>query len=249
MNAPFFSIIVPCLNSSNSIHQAVTSIIQQTFIDFEILIIDGNSSDETINILKSFQDRRIRVFSESDGGIYDAMNKGLNLAHGEWLYFLGSDDYLLDKFVFEDIQKLLNGYRGNVLYGNVKVAGKTSWANDGDIYDGEFDFYKFYKKNICHQSIFYNRKFIKKYKIVFNLQYPISADWDFNFQCWQFTKFKYISRTIAVFHAGGISTRSDIVEPFHSERRKYLPLLIRLNERLKLFLSSFLNKIEILLLL
>lgn len=236
---PAFSIIIPCFNSAFSIGKAINSIIKQHFSDFEILIIDGVSGDDTVNVVNGFQDNRIKIYSEADLGIYDAMNKGLKLAKGQWLYFLGSDDYLYDKFVLADIFNFIVLNHCRVLYGDVKVSGKNGWAIDGEIYGGEFDFNKFYKNNICHQSIFYNREFIIKHQFNFDLRFPVSADWDFNFKCWQKTRFLYVSRIVAVFQAGGLSSNKDIVEPFHFERRKYLPLRVRLNERIKKLLTIF----------
>ncbi len=243
MNNPFFSIIIPSLNSSRTIRRSLDSIIHQNFLDFEILIIDGNSIDDTISVINSYNDFRIKLFSGFDRGIYDAMNKGLQWAQGNWLYFMGSDDYLHDEFVLSDIQKFITSSRNKVVYGNVKVHGETGWANHGELYGGEFEFRKFYKSNICHQSIFYNRGFILENSIKYNLRFPICADWDFNFQCWNQTKFEYTSRVIAVFQAGGISSRNDIFEPFLKERKKYLPYHYRLREVIKKFYRQWIINI------
>ena len=233
MNSPFFSIIIPCYNSAGTIREALASIMQQRFTDLEVLIMDGASKDETLSIIKAFGDTRIKIYSEPDKGIYDAMNKGTLRATGQWLYFLGSDDYLFDENVLSDMQSFIAASASEVVYGDVKVKGEALWARDGEVYGGEFDFYALYKSNICHQSIFYNRKFVLRNGFTYSLRYPVSADWDFNFRCWQKTKFTYVERIVAVFQAGGLSTIKDIKEPFHQERRKYLPLHVRITERLK----------------
>ena len=91
---PFISIIIPTFNAESTILKALESILQQTFKDFEILIIDGLSKDKTIEIVENLKDSRIKIHSDKDIGIYDAMNKGIHYAQGKWLYFIGSDDYL-----------------------------------------------------------------------------------------------------------------------------------------------------------
>ncbi len=232
MNVPFFSIIIPCFNSVGSIRQTMMSIIEQRCSDYEILIVDGASSDDTLAIVKSFQHPAITIISEPDLGTYDAMNKGIQKATGQWLYFLGSDDYLFDDQVLSDMQLVIAGVDSKVVYGDVKVKGDSLWAKDGTVYGGEFDFQMLYKNNICHQSIFYNKEFVLRHKISYNLRYPVSADWDFNFRCWQKTRFTFAERIVAVFQAGGISSQN-VTEPFHRERKKYLPWRVRMTERLK----------------
>jgi len=77
MNNPFFSIIIPCLNSSSTIKRALDSVLNQSFKDFEILIMDGLSEDDTVFKINEYKDERLKVHIEKDFGIYDAMNKGL----------------------------------------------------------------------------------------------------------------------------------------------------------------------------
>lgn len=98
-----FSIIIPTYNSSATLGQALNSIIEQSFKDFEILIMDGASSDKTVAIAQKINDPRISIYSEPDSGVYDAMNKGIARARGEWVYFLGSDDWLINNTVLDKI--------------------------------------------------------------------------------------------------------------------------------------------------
>lgn len=97
------SIIIPTYNSASVLPRALDSIICQTFTNWEVLIMDGISTDDTLKMAQSYNDSRIRIYSEPDNGIYDAMNKGINKANGEWLYFLGSDDCLFSKDVLSNI--------------------------------------------------------------------------------------------------------------------------------------------------
>src|SRR5688572_23331397 len=103
MDSPMFSIIIPTLNSEAHIRRSLESVLHQSFPNFEILIVDGLSVDQTLSIVQQENDARITTYSEKDHGIYDAMNKGITLAKGKWLYFLGSDDVLYDNNVFQDV--------------------------------------------------------------------------------------------------------------------------------------------------
>lgn len=206
MVCPFFSIIIPVYNSENTIHETLTSVLEQTFGNFEILVIDALSSDKTVNVLESVQDNRVRITSEPDEGIYDAMNKGIKASQGQWLYFIGSGDTLFDKEVLADVAgELQVRDDAELIYGDVKVNGDTGWARAGTLYDGEFDLKKLLERNICHQSIFYRRDVFNKVGN-YNLNYPVCSDYDLNLRCFSKQQCIYYQRTIAYFNAGGIST-------------------------------------------
>lgn len=202
-----FSIIVPTFNSEKTIGRCLYSILNQKFLDFQILILDNDSSDGTRNIVNSFSDSRINFLSESDFGVYDAMNKGLRMAKGQWLYFMGSDDFFYDLFVLENVYKEIKNTSLPVVYGNVKIIGESGWARDGEVYAGFFSKNRMLRKAICHQAIFYNREFLFQHNLLFNIKYFVSADWDFNLRCRRISKFKYMDLIIAFFESGGISSR------------------------------------------
>ena len=90
------SIIIATFNSSRTLAKALESVLEQNFNDWECIIVDGKSTDNTLDIIKEFElkDSRFSHVSEKDNGIYDAFNKGWKMAKGEWIYYLGSDDYL-----------------------------------------------------------------------------------------------------------------------------------------------------------
>lgn len=209
MFVPQFSIIIPTFNSAKDIENCLNSILRQTFQNFEIIIQDNISTDNTVEIIKKISgtDDRIKLLIETDKGIYDAMNKGINLANGEWLYFLGSDDELYDNAVLQSIFIDSDVKQHSVLYGDVQIVGDTSWAKDGEQYGGIFDVKKLLKKNICHQSIFYRRAFIKNDIGYYNIDYKLCADLDFNLRCRAKTDFLYLDKIIARFTGGGASTR------------------------------------------
>lgn len=211
---PFFSIIIPTKNVSTTIPVCLRSILTQTESSIEIIIIDGASTDDTLRIVNTLNDGRVYVFSLNQSGVYAAMNKGIEVASGQWLYFLGGDDFLVDKNVLKDMKSICQSKSTDtVIYGNVLINGDTGWAKTGQIYDGLFNFEKLEQQNICHQAIFYRSSFIEKYSLRYNNDEKICADWSFNKACWKYQEFYFVDRVIAVFSAGGLSTikRSKIV--------------------------------------
>ncbi len=206
-----FSIIIPTYNSGGTLEKSLASISNQTFDGVEVVIMDGMSTDNTLEIAESYKEQlpRINIVSEKDEGIYDAMNKAMNLATGEWIFFMGSDDTFYENNVLELVSKTAETTEANIVYGDVKVVGNTGWAKDGDIYAGEFNIGKLLNQNICHQAMFYNKEFVKNKVGDFNMKYKKSSDWDFNLRCWAKGSFEYIPLVIASFAAGGFSTNSN----------------------------------------
>lgn len=211
---PLLTIIMPTYNSAATLDVALKSIIHQTFQNIEVLIIDGLSSDDTIAIAKKYQLEfpQIKIISEADKGIYDAMNKGIGIAKGEWVYFMGGDDSL---FAFKTLEKIFGIRRFgdvDVIYGDVYAKGFKR------IYDGEFTFSKLATKNICHQAIFF-RKNVFQTIGKFNTKYIALADWDHNIE-WFFSSQisrLYISQTIANYAEGGFSAVNDD-EQFYKDK-------------------------------
>jgi len=210
LNPPFFTIVLPTYNSASKIGTALDSALCQSYGELELIVVDGLSSDNTPHVIGDYaaKDSRIKYISEPDEGIYDAMNKGITQATGQWIYFMGSDDSLYQPDVLKTVyESIIQQNHGKVYYGDVVISGDTNWAYNGEVYDGRFNFQKLIKKNICHQSVFYNLDFIKSEIGLFNKKYTICADWDFNFRCWSKTEFIYMDLKVANFSAGGESTK------------------------------------------
>ncbi|EOR93983.1 glycosyl transferase, family 2 [Arcticibacter svalbardensis MN12-7] len=202
------SIIIPTYNSETSIKECLLSVLNQSVDNYEILIIDNVSSDETIRIASDFNDNKINIVSQKDKGVYDAMNTGIQLSKGEWLYFLGSDDILKDNDVLYDINNYIKLSDSNFIYGN------AYFKNSGYIYGEESSIERLLiEGNICHQAIFYHYSIFSLVGL-YNLKYPIWADWDFNIKCFKFSAIKteYVNRIIAVYNDyKGISRDDDEV--------------------------------------
>lgn len=194
-----YSVIIPTYNSAKVIKRCIDSIIEQTYKDLEILVLDGSSKDDTVQIANSYKDKRIKVYSELDKGVYDAMNKGIDKAEGDWLLFLGSDDNLLNRKVLEDVARYLDD-NYHVVYGDCQ-SERLYPENSGEWTLSTLSF------NRCHQGIFYNKKFWET-GVRYNLKYKLLADYVVNLKWFLDTshfKSKYIPVMVSFFNAGGIS--------------------------------------------
>lgn len=206
------SIIIPTFNAERTLSKCLQSIdkeISESF-KFEVIIIDGGSSDSTIKIAKNYITKLpLKIYSERDNGVYDAMNKAIRRARGQWIYFIGADDTLLPDFI--NALKLLD-QSIDLLYGNVY------FKNSNRKYDGEFSLSKLAEKNICHQAIFYRREVLLQFG-GFNLKYPILADYELNLRLFANNKVsvKYIDLTIAEFSESGLSSKSTDLQFFYDK--------------------------------
>ncbi|MFC1740330.1 glycosyltransferase family 2 protein [Pseudomonadota bacterium] len=195
-----FTIITPSFNAGAAIKDVVESVLEQQFSDYEHLVVDGSSSDDTLSILEAYPS--VRLVSEPDKGIYDAMNKGIRLARGKWLHFLGADDIYIDSRVLADVAAQLDDHL-DVVYGDVES------DRFPDRYAGPFDELKIYYQNVCHQSIFFRKSVFDKTGM-FNTRYKVHADWDHNLK-WLIDpqiQSRYMDRVIANYADGGFSSRT-----------------------------------------
>lgn len=193
---PLISVIIVVKNACATITSAVESIREQSYSAVECIVIDGASTDGTLEILQN--DSSIdMLISEPDRGIYDAMNKGIRHASGEWILFLGADDRLADRNVLARVFSV--SYESKLIYGNVRFGQSC-------LYDGYFSKSKLMWKNICHQAIFYRRELFQKIGL-FHERYPLWADWEFNLRAFAdpVTKPQHINEVISLYGAHGLS--------------------------------------------
>lgn len=122
---PIFSIIIPCYNSATYIRENLRSVLNQSFVDYEIIIVDNVSVDDTLAIIKSFDDDRIQIVSEPDNGIYDAMNKGLSLRNGELVHILNSDDKYSSDTVLQDIFDEFKLRNVDIIYSGIRYVSRN----------------------------------------------------------------------------------------------------------------------------
>jgi glycosyltransferase involved in cell wall biosynthesis len=217
---PFFSIIIPTYNSEQTISSCLASVLSQKFDDFELIIIDGSSSDKTVSLVKNIVATKPEllhtIVSEKDKGIYDAMNKGADRANGQWLYFLGSDDEFVNDEVLSAVYKYLvkNPHR-DFFYGNVLL------RSTGKRYAGRFDMRRLMIVNICHQALFVSKKTFLELG-PFNTRYTLWADWDFNLKVFLHRKqVCFASYDIAYYNdSGKSSASSDMIFGQHLQEIK-----------------------------
>ena len=151
-DAPLISIIIPVFNAGKTLQSTIESILGQCYKNIELIIVDGESVDNTKDIIAQYK-KNIDIFiCEKDNGIYDAMNKGIIAANGDWLLFLGGDDVLFNSEILTSIFIDSNFEEIDFLYGDVLF--KSSSLK----YGGEKDYPTLLDSNICHQSIFYHKK-------------------------------------------------------------------------------------------
>lgn len=195
---PLVTIITAVYDGHATLEETIKSVIGQFYTNFEYLVIDGGSTDGTIELLAKYDDAIDYWVSEPDNGVYDAFNKGIDLARGEWLIFLGSDDTFVDHTVISKV--FSKDYQSKMLYGNVV------WGNSARIYDGKFSKTKLYYDNICQQSIFYHKDLFKMLG-KFDLKYRLLADWVLNLRAFADKRINptYIDTIISVYSIDGMS--------------------------------------------
>lgn len=223
---PKISIITACLNSEKTIEDTIRSVVDQTYPHIEFIIVDGQSTDRTLSIIRKYQSHIARVISEPDQGVYDAFNKGIEHSTGDVLYFLNSDDYLTDQWVIEEVaQRFYENDGLKIVYGKVKKVDEKSGFFDirGQAMDID-DLKK--GKMMPHQGMFVKRELFQKYGS-FDLQYKIVSVFDRNilFLLNHFPEAEFINRVIAVFRIGGISSslknKQRYIEEHHAILSKY----------------------------
>jgi hypothetical protein len=193
-----FSVITPTLNPGPKLEATINSVLSQNGDLFEYIIVDGGSTDETLSIVRK-HGRRIKWISEKDRGVYDAMNKGIKMATGGYLYFLGAGDHLREN-ILEKIKKFISDEPLTFIYGNVYL------VDERREYTGEFDEEKIRMGNICHQAIFYERTIFDVLG-PYDLKYSLLADWALNIRCFADKRIQkiYVPEVVADYEGGGIS--------------------------------------------
>lgn len=177
-NAPFFTVVTVCLNAEEHIRAALASVLAQGRSDFEYLVVDGASTDDTLQIVNSFAGRfegRLRVVSEPDEGLYDAMNKALLLACGEYIAFLGADDSLTPSALDAVARAVSRVSRPDIVCGATRVVGPSGeWTEP----PRSFAASPIPKRAPArHQSMFVRREMVIAAG-GFETAFPIAADYE-----------------------------------------------------------------------
>lgn len=206
---PFFSIITPSYQSEKTITETIKSVLNQNFNDYEYIIVDGGSSDNTVSIIESFaQDFKnkgihYQYFSEKDKGIYDGWNKGVAISNGKWVSFLGSDDeYLPDALqnYFDEIQKSPSI---NYISSNVEIV--NSERKKIGIFGKPFKWDKIIRNMTFAQVGSFHKKDLLQDVGPFSLQYSIVGDLDFYLRSKGKINAAYLNAVTAKMMNNGVS--------------------------------------------
>lgn len=199
--SPLITIITAVFNGAQSLEKCIFSVICQTYSNIEYIIIDGGSTDGSIEIIKKYEARIAYWVSERDRGIYDALNKGLQKASGDWVLVLGCDDVLVDSLHLV-APHLVS--QDEIYYGDVYLPSQHK------IYDGKFYAYKLMYFNISHQSIFYPRKYYSKHQ--YSLNYQLAADHVYLLNAYGNKEFKLTYFPILIALYNDVSGKSSLIE-------------------------------------
>lgn len=218
------SVITVCYNAAKDIGRTMHSVLNQTFPNIEYLIIDGGSKDNTVKeanqISLDYPNIEVKISSEPDYGIYDAMNKGIKKATGEWLIFMNAGDVFVSNNVLEEFNSYLSDdidiLRGNIvrIYDKFKAVSQGIISQDPTLMDmisGSFH----------HQACLIRRALFMKYGL-YSTNYRLCSDWKFFFDCvvLHHVKTKYVNYTVAAFRMDGASSNN--TKKYENESRAYL---------------------------
>ncbi|RNA61692.1 glycosyltransferase [Chryseobacterium nematophagum] len=206
------SIITVCWNSEKYIRTAIESVLNQTYKDIEYIIVDGGSSDETLDIIRSYEthfEGRLRWISEKDKGIYDAMNKGINMATGDIVGLLNSDDFYISNSILESVEDCFNKNKVDSVFADLyyvkeddtnKIIRKWRTGNKKSFISGWHP---------AHPSFFVKKSIYNKYGL-FDLTYRIAADFEIMLRFLEKHKISsfYLNNYILKMRLGGESNKS-----------------------------------------
>lgn len=203
------SIITATYNSEKTLKDTLESVLKQNYKDYEHIIVDGLSKDSTIDIIKEYEPRyegKLRYISEKDKGIYDAMNKGINIATGDIIGLLNSDDIYSSNDVLERINETIENKKCDGIYANLIFMDEETmskpqriWKSEkGSIYNGWHP---------AHPTLYLKKEVYNKIGL-FNLKYRICADYDFMIRMLSNNdiKLEYLDKCLVYMRVGGTST-------------------------------------------
>ncbi|MDR1764100.1 MAG: glycosyltransferase [Dysgonamonadaceae bacterium] len=209
------SIITVNLNNAEGLKKTVESVISQTFTDFEFIIIDGASTDGSLEVVNNYQlsNLNFQLISEPDKGIFDAMNKGILLAKGDFCQFLNSGDYLYSTTVLEEV--FSREYSDDIVTGNfIELYDSKTALRKGRAYARQqqgkpLTMLDLFAGSLSHQATFIRRELFDRYGL-YNPEMKVASDWLFFLYTIGIkgVTVKYIDQTIVYFDMNGISNQS-----------------------------------------
>jgi glycosyltransferase involved in cell wall biosynthesis len=199
---PLISIITVVYNGAKHIEQTIFSVLNQSYNNIEYILIDGGSTDGTVDIIKRYESKIAHWESEKDNGIYFAMNKGISLAKGDLIGILNADDFYLPDTLAKVVEtnKL---YRADIYHGDMQYISESN----NMLFIAKPDITKMNEMPAISHPTCFVRKSVYEKVGVFDTQYKISADYDFLLRCIrQNSSFYYIPAVLTCFRVGGMSS-------------------------------------------
>lgn len=241
------TIIIATYNAEKVLQRCLDSIKKQKSPLVEVLIVDGHSKDKTLEIIKSNSDIVDNYISEPDKGIYDAWNKGIRLATGSWIEFLGADDILFPN-VLPQIEQLLQTIPPNtvdILSTKTEIVDEN--GNHKSFHGELFDYTKFVNKRLsfAHPSMFQNRRIFELYGD-FNIKYRIVADSEFYMRNGKNFSSKYLDIVTVKMQQGGVSVSYKGIWQAYKMRSSFpeTNTLRNISCALRLSIVLFLSKVK-----
>jgi len=201
-NQPKISIITVVYNGEKFLEQTIQSVLNQTYKNIEYIIIDGGSTDGTVEIIRKYEEKIDYWVSEPDKGIYDAMNKGAKFATGDFINFMNADDIIYNNSTVEVIVRNMHDIDA-VYYSRAKIISDTfSWIYpDNEVKDYE----KWLNLNLPnHQTMFFPKKFYKSFR--YDLRLSLTADDDYKLFALESGSVEFIDTIFVEFKRGGVSS-------------------------------------------
>lgn len=219
MQLPKISVITVVYNNANGIKRTIDSVASLDYRNIEYIIIDGNSTDNTTDVIQANSKKVSKWISEPDCGIYDAMNKGIGMSTGDWLVFMNAGDEFADKDVISYIIPYVNDY--DIIYGSMLRVSDTAQYITKGITSEHPDAFDFMHGSLGHQASFINRKVFEKTGY-YSTEYKLASDAKFFYDAiiTNSAKTKYIDKVIAKFSLGGASTANQ--QLYNNERKAFL---------------------------
>ena len=200
-NNPLITVVTVVRNGEKTIEQTILSVINQTYTNVEYIVIDGASTDNTLGIIRKYEDRIDYWISEPDKGIYDAMNKGIGLATGDYIALLNSDDWY-EQDTCEIIANKINELKADIYYGLIRDIDKQS-NKTMRIIGSEIHTINYYM--IPHQTCFVSKEMYTKFK--YDINYKFASDYDFIIKIYKSNaSFYFIEKIMTNCRTDGISS-------------------------------------------
>ncbi|NDV69036.1 glycosyltransferase family 2 protein [Dysgonomonas sp. 25] len=215
------SVITINYNNSAGLEKTIKSVINQDFDNIEYIVIDGASTDDSVKVIEKYADKITYWVSEPDSGVYNAMNKGIKAANGEYVTFINSGDILLQDIDFNKAIAHIEGE--DIIYFDLEIRNEDNTDAYIKTYSDHPDFYYFATDSLPHAGAFIKREQLVQYGY-YNEDFKIVSDWAFFMDSIlkNNATFKHVNESYVIFFTNGISSLPESQKLIHKERSKHI---------------------------